>query len=237
MTASAPDAVATSEDLQLAPGVRRRVSLRLRTDFPVGAKRRATKNRVDPWTWGPRFRGKLMLRPLGTETSTGDVFVDAIYDKLRRLARHQMDRESGPHTLQATALVHEAWLRLEGGDQWRGSAHFYNAAARAMRRILVDRARRRQSLRGGGAERLVPIEFAEHVSEEEVDVLALDSAMVALERIDPDAHQVVQLRFFTGLSVEETSHVTGRSARSVKRDWSAARLWLFDRLRRGDREA
>lgn len=162
--------------------------------------------------------------------SVDDALVDAIYQELRRLARRRIAREPGPHTLQATDLVHEAWLRLEGRLGWEGPVHYYNAAALAMRRILVDRARRRRNERRGGDPDGAPIELAE-VQEDEVDVLALDAALGTLARIDPRAHQVVQLRFLAGLSVEETARVSGLSPRTVKREWAAARLWLFDRIR------
>lgn len=170
-----------------------------------------------------------------TSTRDGDALIEAIYDQLRRLARNRLGREPQAHTLQATALVHEAWLRLHGDRDWAGSAHYANAAALAMRRILVDRARARSSERNGGTHERVPIEFAEHVSEDQVDVLALDTALDRLAELDPRGHQIVQLRFLLGLSVEETARVIGASPRTVKREWAAARLWLHDHLRTEDR--
>jgi len=162
-----------------------------------------------------------------------------VYEELRRLAESQLSRERGPITLQATALVHEAWLRLVGsapGDarQWHGRAHFFNAAARAMRRILVDRARTANAVkRGGGALRQ---ELDEHVmtahgdtpsaTNPPVDVLLLDRALHSLESHDASQAEVVMLRYFAGLSIEETAAAVGRSSATVKREWSFARAWL-----------
>jgi RNA polymerase sigma factor (TIGR02999 family) len=178
-----------------------------------------------------------MLGPHPPGLSQDDSLVEAIYHQLRCLARRRLQREPATPTLQATALVHEAWMRLDGAFEWQSAEHYYNAAALAMRRILVDRARRRSRERHGGTHARVPIELADDVTEEQVDALRLDGALDRLAELDPRAYQVVQLRFLAGLSVEETARVTGLSARTVKREWSTARLWLFDELRGDEAEA
>jgi len=156
-----------------------------------------------------------------------------VYDELRALARAHLRRERPDHTLQATALVHEAYLRLLGdAAAWNDRQHFFRAAAEAMRRILVDHARGRTRDKRGGA--LVRIDLSE------VDVadgrdpeltLALDDAFCRLEKQDPGAADVVRLRFYAGLSVQETASATGLSERTVKREWAFARAWLYDALR------
>jgi RNA polymerase sigma factor (TIGR02999 family) len=161
-----------------------------------------------------------------------------VYDELHRLARQRMASEPAGHTLQATALVHEAWLRLVGAEAgdvlWNGRGHFFGAAAQAMRRILVERARRRAGLRHGGALRRV--ELTESVAlgdEESLDLLALDTALERLEALDGRKAQVVGLRFFGGLSVEETAAALDVSPATVKNDWAFARAWLHRELERG----
>ncbi|MDA1265266.1 MAG: ECF-type sigma factor [Planctomycetota bacterium] len=178
----------------------------------------------------------LVGAPIG-DASTAEVsingnLVEALYEQLRRLARRRLRREADSPTLQATALVHEAWLRLAGVRRFEDEQHYANAAALAMRRILVDRARARASERNGGTHERVPIEWADGTSEESLDFLALDAALEQLSRIDARGFEIVQLRFFAGLSVEETARVTGESERTVKREWATARLWLHDQLRK-----
>jgi len=141
-------------------------------------------------------------------------------------------------TLQATALVHEAYLRLVGeepaGSLWSGRGHFFGAAARAMRRILVERSRRKARARHGGDARRV--ELCESVvlgAEDDVDYLALDAALERLEGLEPRRHEVVMLRYFAGLGVEETARVLGIAPATVKADWSFARAWLHRELERG----
>jgi len=158
-----------------------------------------------------------------------------VYGELRRVAEQHMRRERPDHTLQATALVHEAFLRLTGGasPSWQDRTHFFKAAARIMRHVLVDHARARgYAKRGGGGLRISIEDGAAAVLAEEraPDLVALDEALGRLERLDPRQHQVVELRFFGGLSVEETAEVLGVSAITVKRDWRSARAWLFAEL-------
>ena len=153
-----------------------------------------------------------------------------VYEELRKLAAQKMAREAPGQTLQATALVHEAWLRLGGGDQpeWQNRAHFFAAAAEAMRRILIDNARRKKYLRhGGGAERvsLDGLDLAAKMDDEQL--LALDEALERLAGHDAEKARVVKLRFFAGLTNEQAAKALGVSEPTVKRHWAYARAWLF----------
>jgi RNA polymerase sigma factor (TIGR02999 family) len=147
-----------------------------------------------------------------------------------------MSAERPDHTLQATALVHEAYARLVGRDggrevAWAGRAHFFHAAAEAMRRILIDHARARAGAARGGGRRRVPLDVADVADlaarDDPEAILALDEAVAGLEKQDPDAAAVVRLRFYAGLSVEETAQALGTSPRTVKRDWAFARAYLL----------
>ena len=160
-----------------------------------------------------------------------------VYDELRKLAAQRMAQEKPGQTLEATALVHEAYLRLVDTDaalQWNSRGHFFAAAAEAMRRILVERARQKQSLKGGGQlERIELSQFAAPAAEPAgVDVLDLHAALVELEREEPEKAAIVKLRFFAGLSVEETAEALGISVATAKRYWAYARAWLFGRIHR-----
>jgi RNA polymerase sigma factor (TIGR02999 family) len=157
-----------------------------------------------------------------------------VYDELRQVAHRHLEREADGHTLSTTALVHEAYLRLR--DQESGAfndrTHFFAIAARAMRRILVDHARRHHAVkRGNGAQR-VPLESLEGLAIDERAglLVALDEALVRLEALDARQAQVVELRFFGGLTEEETAHAIGIGLRTVKRDWAKARSWLYQSL-------
>jgi RNA polymerase sigma factor (TIGR02999 family) len=158
-----------------------------------------------------------------------------VYEELRRLAHRYMRREHPGHTLQTTALVNEAYLQLidAAGVSWQNRAHFFAISAQVMRRILVQFARRRRFLkRGGGAQR-VSLEEALDVSQvRDTDLVSLDEALTALAAMDPRQSQVVELRFFGGLSVEETAEVLNVSEATVMRDWKVARLWLLRELAR-----
>ena len=155
--------------------------------------------------------------------------IPLVYDELHRLARHQMRNERSDHTLQATALVHEAYLRLvnQSDRTWQNRAHFIGVAAQVMRRILVDYARARRATKREGMLQRVPLEepllFTEQQSEE---LLALNEALERLTQIDARQSRVVELRFFGGLTVDETAESLGMSSKTVKRDWSVARAWL-----------
>jgi len=165
--------------------------------------------------------------------------LDAVYEELRRLAYREMAGEPRGMTLQPTALVHEVYLRLTKGPKqdWANRAHFFGAAAIAMRRILVEEARRRNQLSRGAAFRRVPLdngregfELAEGEPPQGEDLLALDAALDQLEKMDARMSQVVQLRYFAGLNIEEMAHVLEVSPRTVRREWETARLWLFRRI-------
>ena len=155
-----------------------------------------------------------------------------VYRELRALAARYMARERSGHTLQPTALVHEAYLRLtaQHSVDWRNRAHFYGIAARLMRRILVDRARRASRSKRGGAMLHVALDGVPVAAEaplHPVDAVVLDEALRRLEAIDPQQARVVELRYFGGLTLEETAEVLGVSTGTVKRHWSVARAWLY----------
>jgi RNA polymerase sigma-70 factor, ECF subfamily len=165
-----------------------------------------------------------------------------VYDQLRKLAAVRFDRERGNHTLQPTALVHEAYLRLvdQRRVRWQNRAHFIGVAAQLMRRILIDHARGRDAIKRGGEYDKVTIsdEILESASPDgttpgttEIDVLALDQALARLTAIDAQQGRIVELRFFGGLTVEETAQVLGISPATVKRDWRLAKVWLHREMR------
>jgi RNA polymerase sigma factor (TIGR02999 family) len=158
-----------------------------------------------------------------------------VYDELRKLAAHRLAHEAPGQTLDATALVHEAYLRLIGSDpeaDWDNRAHFFAAAAEAMRRILVENVRRKRSLKRGGGVARQPLEEVELLAPEpREDLLALDEALTELARTDRAAANLVQLRYFGGLSIPESAHVLGVSLRTAERIWTYARAWLHQRLK------
>ena len=159
-----------------------------------------------------------------------------VYDELRRLAAQRLAQEKAGQTLQPTALVHEAYLRLagpDGGQQFNGRAHFFAAAAEAMRRILVERARRKQRRRHGGGRERVALDEAVLPFEEKVDVLALSDALDRLAAADPAKAELVKLRFFVGLTMPEAAEVLGVSLATAERHWAFARAWLFAALGEG----
>jgi RNA polymerase sigma-70 factor (ECF subfamily) len=159
--------------------------------------------------------------------------VATVYGELHRIAKQRMRGERSDHTLQATALVHEVFVRLteNRGAPWKGKAQFFVAAAEAMRRVLIDHARRRGADKRGGARQRVPLNVADlaHV-EDPAQVLALDEAILRLEQEEPRAAAVVRMRFYAGLGVDETAEVLGQSRRTVLRDWEYARAWLHAAL-------
>lgn len=159
----------------------------------------------------------------------------AVYQELRQLAQYYLQQERTDHTLQATALVHEAYLRLFGGEaafDWKDKAHFFALAARQMRRILVDYARRGNAdKRFGGQLKLSLDEISGNTSQANEDLIALEEAIERLETIAPRASQVVELRYFGGLMEKEAAEVLGISLATVKRDWDFAKAWLYTQLR------
>jgi len=177
----------------------------------------------------------------GGDAQAGERILPVVYGELRALARVRMRRERKDHTLQATELVHEAYLRLVSGTpaEWEGRGHFFAAAAEAMRRILIEHARARgRAKRGGDEQGRAPkklslslagiADLADDTDPE--DILALDEAMQRLEARDARMGQVVRLRFYAGLSIEETAEALGVAPRTVKRDWTFARAWLYEQL-------
>ena len=166
-----------------------------------------------------------------------DRLVPLVHDELHRLAHRYMLRERAGHTLQTTALLNEAYIRLvdAGNVDWQNRAHFFAISANLMRRILVDFARSRGYQKRGGS--VVKIEFDDAripSSRRGAELIALDDALTALAQLDPREARVVELRFFGGLSEEETAEVLGVSSRTVKRDWAMARAWLTRELKRGE---
>jgi RNA polymerase sigma factor (TIGR02999 family) len=165
----------------------------------------------------------------GDRAATDDLF-PLVYDELRRLADRYLSAEQPGQTLQPTALVHEAYLRLVGPLDvgWENRAHFFGAAAQAIRRILIDRARSRRRMKRGGGERPLPLDAADEIAVDgpSLDLLALDEALHRLAALDAQKARVVELRFFGGLSVDETASAIGASASTVAREWHFARIWL-----------
>jgi len=163
-----------------------------------------------------------------------DEAVVSVYAELRRLAGVYLRKERSGHTLQPTALVHEVYLRLSREVQWRDRAHFFSIAAPLMRQILVDYSRRRRAAkRGGDAERVSIDHAVLPVIERAEDIVALDEALEALSRVDPQQARIVELRFFSGLGIEETASVLKISPSTVKRDWNIAKAWLARELGAG----
>jgi RNA polymerase sigma factor (TIGR02999 family) len=187
-------------------------------------------------SWGVmQPNGSIPTEPELSALSSEDRFLAPIYDELRRLAAAKMAQEGPGHTLQPTALVHEAWLRLGGGNQpnWNSRAHFFGAAAEAMRRILVERARARQAQkRGGGA---VHIEFESleiSGTAESEDILSVHEALEEFAREHPRHAELVKLRFFGGLLLKEAAILLDVSEPTAKRWWAYSRAWLFERIGR-----
>ena len=165
-----------------------------------------------------------------------DRLMPLVYAELRRMARRHMNQQHPGHTLQTTALIHEAYMRLAGdpGKQWENRAHFFGVAAKAMRCVLVDHARSRRSAKRGGAVRPVTLDEGIHTSGDRIaGLIALDDALTDLAKLHPRQCQVIELRFFAGLSVEETAAILKVSPDTVMRDWRAAKAWLERELNHG----
>ena len=162
-----------------------------------------------------------------------DEFLDLVYGELRALAGRHMQREQAAHTLQPTALVHEAYLRLAGGQKidWESRAHFFGIAARSMRQVLVDHARKREAAKRGGG--LISVTLHSDVpadNDDGCDILDLHAALERLAAMDPQLSKLVEVRFFAGLTLDEAAVALGVSRRKVAKDWSVARLWLSREL-------
>lgn len=170
----------------------------------------------------------------GGKRESADVLLSLVYDELRKIARQYLRKERSDHTLQPTALVHEAYMKLiDISDvSWQDRAHFFAVASNVMRHILVDHARARQTEKRGGEARRIALEDAVQLSDErDIDLLALDEAMKQLAEFDAQQSRIVELRFFGGLTIEETAHVIGISPATVKREWTMAKAWLFRRMK------
>jgi RNA polymerase sigma factor (TIGR02999 family) len=169
----------------------------------------------------------------GNKTAASKL-IPMVYDELRRLAGGYMRRERSDHTLQATALVHEAYLKLveQRSVDWQSRAHFFGIAAQVMRRILVDHARGHLRDKRGGGQRAVPLDEAlVFAPEQSLELVKMDAALDRLTKLDPRQGKIVELRFFGGLTVEETAEMLGISPKTVKRDWSMAKAWLHGELK------
>jgi RNA polymerase sigma factor (TIGR02999 family) len=176
----------------------------------------------------PREITQWLLAWRDGDRSALDRLMPLVYEQLRRLARHYMAAERPDHTLQTTALINEAYLRLidQRDVSWQNRAHFFGVAAQAMRRVLVDHARTRDAAKRGGGLPKPSLEEAAQIPEKTLDLIALDEALNDLAAIDPRKSRVVELRYFGGLSVEETAEVLDVSPVTVMRDWSTAKAWL-----------
>jgi RNA polymerase sigma-70 factor, ECF subfamily len=168
------------------------------------------------------------------EDGAASKLIPVVYDELRRLAGSYMRRERADHTLQATALVNEAYLKLieQRAVNWQSRAHFFGVAAQLMRRILIDYARGHTREKRGGDQKKVSLDEVILFSDQQADeLLAVDDSLNLLEKMDPRQARVVELRFFAGLSVEEAAEALGVSPKTVKRDWSVAKAWLYADLK------
>ena len=167
------------------------------------------------------------------DTAALEELLPIVYAELRRVARRELRRERIDHTLQPTALVNELYLRLvqQRSASWENRTQFFAVAAQLMRRILVDHARAQTAAKRGGSSPRVPLSDADDVGiEPAFEVLAVDRALTRLATLDADQARIVELRYFSGLTVEETAHVLGTSPRTVKREWRLAKAWLYEQL-------
>ncbi len=170
------------------------------------------------------------------DAKAADELLPLVYEQLRLLAAQKLSRELPGQTLQATALVHEAYLRLVGAEaqSWKSRGHFFAAAAEAMRRILVENARRKKSAKCGGGHLRIDLDSVAAAAEEKSDeLIALDEALTKLTAQDSMKANLVKLRFFTGLSIDQAAEVLGISRATAIRHWSFARAWLFDQIKKG----
>jgi RNA polymerase sigma factor (TIGR02999 family) len=187
----------------------------------------------------PRSATKQSVSALLAKWYAGDAeafeaVVPLVYNELRRLAHHYLQRERPDHILQSTALVHEAYLRLmkQSGKKFENRAHFFAICAQLMRQILVEYARNRRAAKRDGGLTLTLNDNVALVKSKRVDLIALDDALEALAKFDPQQSRIVELRFFGGLSIEETSRVLDISEATVKRDWTTAKIWLHQQMSR-----
>ena len=179
---------------------------------------------------------QLLLKWRNGDQESLDALIPLVYGELRRTARRQLRRERADHTLQSAALVNEVYLRLvdQKDANWRNRSHFFGVASLLMRRILVDYARRHSAQRrGAGQTKLSISEGLVPPAQRDVDVIVIDEALNALAKLDPQQSRIVELRFFSGLSIEDTAEVLGVSPATVKREWGLAKAWLYLRINEG----
>jgi len=179
---------------------------------------------------------QLLVRLREGDRTALETLLPLVYGELHRIAKRQMNSQDAGHTLQATALVNEAFLRLasDGAAHWQDRVHFYSVAATAMRHVLVDYARGQRSAKRGGGQRAVTLDEELVITSERADdLIALDDALRALESLNPRQGKVVEMRHFAGLSVQETAAVLDVSPETVMRDWRAAKAWLYAELMGG----
>lgn len=176
----------------------------------------------------------LLLKEINDgDTQAPEKLLPLVYDELRKLARGYLQNERRDHTLQATALVHEAYIRLVDWENvsWQNRAHFFAVAAQIMRRILVDHAREKKARKRDGGQKLTLDEAVSFSQQKEIDLIVLDDALERLAKLDETQAKVVELRFFGGLTIEETAHTLNISPTTVKREWTAAKAWLYKTLK------
>jgi RNA polymerase sigma factor (TIGR02999 family) len=181
---------------------------------------------------------QLLVASSAGDRAAMDRLMPLVYDELRRLAQSYLRDERPGHTLQGTALVHEAYLRLidQKHVQWQNRAHFFGLASQMIRRILVDHARGYHAAKRGASAPKLSLDEAIAVPENrDLDLIGLDDALNGLAKLDPEQSRIVELRFFGGLSIEETAAVVGVSPATVNREWATARAWLFREMRKGAR--
>lgn len=178
---------------------------------------------------------KALLRLREGDSRAAEELLPQVYDQLRQLAQRYLAKERSGHTLQPTALVHEAYIRMVGEADWQNRAHFFAVAARAMRRILVDHARMRAAARRGGPEKRLALDQVEDLADQPDEyVVAMDAALGRLAEFDSELAKLVELRFFAGMSIEEAAEALGVSARTAKRHWTVARGWLHRAIEQGE---
>jgi RNA polymerase sigma factor (TIGR02999 family) len=180
---------------------------------------------------------ELLVRWRAGDAQALDALMSVVYPELRRLAQRYLQRERSDHTLQSTGLVHEAYLRLVGQNapQWENRAHFFGVAARLMRQILVDHARSHNAAKRGGGDCKVALDETIFLPQKvNLDLVQLDDALKELAKLDERQSRIVELRFFAGLSIGDTSEVLGISRATVEREWASARAWLYQEMKAGE---
>lgn len=179
----------------------------------------------------------LLTQAADGDSKAANQLLPLVYEQLRAIAQRRMASENPGHTLQATALVHEVFLRLLGDRRvpWQNQAHFYATAAQAMRRVLLDHAKAKGRQKRGGGQKKMPLNVADLAATENPEqILALDTALCRLEEQNPEAAQVVRLRFYAGMSIDQTAEVLEMSPRTIDRRWKFARAWLYKMLEEPD---